>query len=131
MAGLVGSHSGNMSVRLDDCVVITRRRARLGRLSADDLVQFRLFHDEIPYEASTELSVHLAVYAISDHVAVIHAHPTSASAASLIERGAAFVLQTLEAAHYIPRVPVVDAPAGTAMEASPKRSRKCLPKTML
>ena len=74
LAGLVGSHSGNMSVRLDDRVVITRRGARLGRLSADDLVEFRLFHDEIPYEASTESSVHLAVYAISDHVAVIHAH---------------------------------------------------------
>ena len=116
LAGLVGSHSGNMSVRLDDRVVITRRGARLGRLSADDLVEFRLFHDEIPYEASTESSVHLAVYAISDHVAVIHAHPIGAIAASLIERGAAFVPQTLEAAHYIPRVPVVDAPAGKAVE---------------
>lgn len=118
IAGLVGSHSGNMSVRLDGRVIITRSGARLGRLAAGNLVQSRMSDENIPNEASSEASVHLAVYAHSDHLAVIHGHPANAIAVSLLESGAEFAPQTLEACHYMPRVPIIDAPAGRAVEAA-------------
>ena len=117
IAGLVGSHSGNMSVCRDGRVVITRRGARLGRLASDDLIEFDLHDEEVPDEASSESSVHLAVYEVSGHLAVVHGHPANAIAASLIDEGPEFVPQTLEASHHMPRVPVIDAPAGKAVEA--------------
>ena len=118
LGGLVGSHSGNMSVRVDDRVVVTRSGARLGRLSADDLVDSGMSGGDIPSEASSESSVHLAVYVNSGHLAVIHAHPANAIAVSLLEDSAEFTPQTLEACYYMPRVPIVDAPAGKAVEAA-------------
>lgn len=118
LADLVGSHSGNMSILIDGRVVITRSGARLGRLAAADLVEFRLSGWEVPDEASSEVSAHLEVYARSDHLAVIHAHPANAIAVSLLEDGAEFMPRTLEACYYMPRVPIVDALAGKAVEAA-------------
>ena len=118
LAGLVGSHSGNMSVLADGQVVITRSGARLGRLAADDLVEFQLSGWDIPDKASSEVSAHLEVYATSDHLAVIHAHPANSIAVSLLEDGAEFMPPTLEACYYMPRVPIVDALAGKAVEAA-------------
>lgn len=118
IGGLVGSHSGNMSVRVDGRVVITRSGARLGRLASADLVESGVSDESVPNEASSEASVHLAVYATSDHLAVIHGHPGNAIAVSLLENGAEFTPRTLEACHYMPRVPIVDTPAGKAVEAA-------------
>ena len=107
-----------MSVLIDGRMVVTRSGARLGRLAADDLVESGMSGENVPNEASSEASVHLAVYANSDHLAVIHGHPSNAIAVSLLENGAEFTPQTLEACYYMPRVPIVDAPAGRAVEAA-------------
>ena len=37
--GLVSSHSGNLSIRLGDRIIITRRSSRLGCLQEHDLVE--------------------------------------------------------------------------------------------
>ena len=116
IAGLVGSHSGNMSVRRNGRVIVTRRGARLGRLNPDDLVAFGLSDKKIPKHASSESSVHVAVYEKTSSHAVVHAHPPHAVAISLVDNRPEFVPKTLEASHYLPSVPVIDAPAGAAVE---------------
>lgn len=118
LSGLVGSHSGNMSLRDGLRVVITRHGARLGRLSRAGLVAFRLDSGGIPIGASSEAALHAAVYMRTSKLAVFHAHPAHAIALSLRDGAPEVFPATLEAAHYLPRVPVVDAPAGPAVAAS-------------
>lgn len=76
VSGLVSSHAGNISVRLDDRLLITRRGAMLGALEQEDLVLTSLFEDdEESARASCELPTHRAIYRGSDAAAVLHTHP--------------------------------------------------------
>lgn len=75
ISGLVTSHGGNMSIRLDDRIVITRRGAMLGRLEERDLVETGMRPSEVDGECSREIVVHRAIYARTDARALIHAHP--------------------------------------------------------
>ncbi|MCX7857696.1 MAG: aldolase [Deltaproteobacteria bacterium] len=78
LRGMVNSHSGNMSVKLDNDIYITRTRSMLGRLKRDDIVKVTLL-DELPKKtlrkASSETPVHIRIYKETDAKAVIHAHP--------------------------------------------------------
>lgn len=81
--GLVGSHSGNLSVRLGSDVVITRHDARLGRLARGDLVRIRPGRKVRRVAPSLDLAVHLAIYKATQARAIVHAHPVHAVALSL------------------------------------------------
>ena len=86
LAGLNNSHSGNLSVRQDARVLITRRGAMLGRLKEADLIETGLSENDANTEmASTELDVHRAIYQNSAAQAIVHAHPVHAIALSLTE----------------------------------------------
>ena len=117
LSGLVGSHSGNMSVRLGDRVVMTRHGCRLGRLRRADLLEFRLDGGRIPEGASSEAELHVTVYSESDHAAVLHSHPPNAVALSILEPGDGPKPISFEAAHYMPRVRIVDPRAGAHITA--------------
>jgi len=85
-SGLVSSHSGNLSIRLGDRVIITRRGSRLGCLQESDLIDTGLYkNDRATPLASTELAVHRAIYHKTQARAVIHAHPPHAIVLSLTE----------------------------------------------
>jgi len=84
--GLVSSHSGNLSVRLGDRMVITRRGSKLGYLQEHDLIETGINkHDRYTPLASVELPVHRAIYQQTPALAVVHAHPPHAVALSLAE----------------------------------------------
>lgn len=86
LAGLNNSHSGNMSVRCGDRIIITRRGSMLGHLEARDLIETSLCaNDENTPLASTEIEVHRAIYKSTSALAVVHAHPAHAIALSLLE----------------------------------------------
>ncbi|MDF1525067.1 MAG: class II aldolase/adducin family protein [bacterium] len=104
--GLNNSHSGNLSVRLGDRVVITRRGAMLGELSADDLVDVGLIEDDSGIAlASTEVKVHRAVFAATSHLAIVHTHPRTATALSM---GRDFLVPVDdEGRYYFKRIPVL------------------------
>ena len=104
--GLNNSHSGNMSVRLGDRVIITRRGAMLGELSANDLVDVGLNEDDSGIAlASTEVKVHRAVYASTSHLAIVHTHPRTATAFSM-DRD--FIVPVdEEGRYYFKRIPVL------------------------
>lgn len=84
--GLVSSHSGNMSLRLGDRIIITRRGSQLGSLEEQDLIETGIFkNDRLTPLASIELPVHRAIYQHTPALAIVHAHPPHAVALSMTE----------------------------------------------
>ena len=85
--GLVSSHSGNLSIRLGDNLLITHRGSVLGSLGEADLVETGITkNDRATPLASTELAVHRLIYQKTSSRGVVHAHPAYAVALSFIER---------------------------------------------
>jgi len=84
--GLVSSSSGNLSIRLGERIIITRRGSRLGCLQEHDLIETGINkNDRATPLASTELAVHRAIYRETPASAIVHAHPPHAIALSLTE----------------------------------------------
>jgi len=105
-AGLNNSHSGNLSVRLGDRLLITRTGSMLGHLQEADLIETGLFQDDANTPlASTEIGVHRAIYLKTGALAVVHAHSPHAVALSLAENE--LVPADAEGRYLLPRVPVL------------------------
>lgn len=84
--GLNNSHSGNLSVRVGDRVVITRRGSMLSHLETQHLIETGLYrNDNNTALASRELEVHRVIYKGNNVLAIVHAHPVYATALSIIE----------------------------------------------
>lgn len=79
LEGLVGANFGNMSVRAERGFYITRTGAYL---DCRDMPAFVPEDGEAPPEASSEYRVHREVYKKTPHIAIVHAHPVHAVAAS-------------------------------------------------
>ncbi|MFC1872318.1 aldolase [Chloroflexota bacterium] len=85
--GLVVSNSGNMSVRIKDTVWVTRRGSRMGCLHEQDIIETGLCKNSRTTPlASSELSVHRAIYQKTRALAVVHAHPPHSTALSMTEQ---------------------------------------------
>jgi len=84
--GLASSHSGNLSIRLGERLIITRRGCNLSCLEEHDLIETGISrNDRSTPLASVELPVHRAIYQQTPAMAVVHAHPPHAIALSLTE----------------------------------------------
>lgn len=85
--GLVSSQSGNLSIRLGDKIIITRRGAMLGSLRENDLIETGVSrNNRATPHASIELPVHRAIYKATQASAIVHAHSPHVVALSLIQR---------------------------------------------
>lgn len=112
--GLVSSHSGNLSIRLGERLIITRRGSMLGCLQEADLIETGITkNDRFTPLASGELAVHRAIYQQTPALAVVHAHPPHAVALSLMETE--IVPNDAEGLSLIGKVPVL----GWNMEVRP------------
>ncbi len=112
--GLVSSHGGNLSIRLGDRLIITRRGSMLGSLQEADLVETGITkNDRATPLASDELAVHRAIYQATPAQAIVHAHPTHAVTLSLVENQ--IVPSDMEGRFTIGKVPVL----GWDMEVKP------------
>ena len=81
--GLVDARAGNLSVRLKDNIVITRRGSHLGRLQDWDFISLPLRGKHLLQDrASSELVVHREIYLHTEYLAVVHAHPIGATVLS-------------------------------------------------
>lgn len=108
IAGLVSSHAGNMSVKVGDRLVITRRGSMLGRLRPEDLIETGIHMDDSGIAlASSEIVVHRAVYGRTAAQAIIHVHPPHGIALSL-EQDEIIPIDS-EGSYLFHRVPVVSA----------------------
>ncbi len=104
--GLVSSHSGNLSIRLGERMIITRRGSHLGCLEEHDLIETGISkNDRSTPLASTELAVHRAIYQKTAASAIVHAHPPHAIALSLADTE--IVPSDTEGLSLIGRVPVL------------------------
>ena len=112
--GLVSSHSGNLSIRLGDNIIITRRGSMLNCLEENDLIETGISkNSRFTPLASTELPVHRAIYRETQALAIVHAHPPHAIALSMAETE--IVLGGVEGLSEESTVPVV----GWNMEVKP------------
>ncbi|HEY8454735.1 MAG TPA: class II aldolase/adducin family protein [Actinopolymorphaceae bacterium] len=94
--GLVVGTSGNISVRVDDLVVVTPSGLDYAELTPELVSVCDLEGNVVdgPLEPTTEMPLHLAVYTTTAHRAVVHTHATAATAVSIL-------LDELPALHYL------------------------------
>jgi len=105
-AGLISSHGGNLSIRKDDSIFITRRDVMLAHLKEEDIIEVPVEGSgERDVEASRELVVHRAIYKNTNAKAIVHAHPDYATALSLTE--SKIIPQDAEGSFFLRSVPVV------------------------
>ncbi|MCT2593780.1 class II aldolase/adducin family protein [Streptomyces sp. N2-109] len=94
--GLVVGTSGNVSVRVGDTVLVTPTGVPYDRLGPDELCAVDLAGRPVAgrLQPTSELPMHLAVYAGSDARAVVHTHAVHATAVSTL-------VDELPAIHYM------------------------------
>lgn len=85
VAGHVTAKHGNLSVRVDDRIYITRSGSMLSRLEPADVIETGMEPSERDEGCSRELVVHRAVYHATGAGAICHAHPPHTMYRSLIE----------------------------------------------
>lgn len=84
VGGMNNSHSGNLSVRNNRMLVITRSGSMLHRLEYTDLVETLIDgNDAETVRASREIPVHRAIYKHTNAQAIVHAHPPHLIALSM------------------------------------------------
>jgi L-fuculose-phosphate aldolase len=116
---LISGWGGNLSCRAGkDRFVITGQHAPLGFLTQKDLV--RIDRNGIPVKksrkASSEMPMHMAVYAGTDAQVIVHVHPPMVLAFSLAHES--FVPVSFEEKYTIGEVPIIsqDTPTVTKLE---------------
>ncbi len=114
--GLISSYSGNLSIRLGNRIIITRRGSMLGCLQENDLIETGIDkNDRSTPLASTEVAVHRAIYHETPALAIIHAHPPHAITLSLVQTE--IVPNDAEGLSIVGHVPIL----GCDIEISPRR----------
>ena len=123
LAGVVSSHGGNMSVRMGDRILITRRGSMIGQLEERDLIETDLDENDSNVAlASTEIGVHRAIYQGTSALAIIHTHSPYGIAQSLVKDE--IVPIDSEGSYLLHKVPVVH----TELTAGSKEVAELLPK---
>ncbi len=123
--GLVNSHAGNISVRFENSIYITKTGAMLGYLTPNDIVEVPVVgtspNDEI---ASSELIVHREIYKKTEHKAIIHAHPIHAVSLTFFLEDT-FIPIDNEGKLFVKEVPIIEVEnASGSKELADKLSNK-------
>lgn len=105
--GLNHSHSGNISVRNGNNILIKKHGSMLGYLTKKDIVSINLKDDKKDKLASLEAKVHRAIYLKNSKVkAIAHGHTVYATILSLKLKGIKPI--DSEGKYYLPYIPVLD-----------------------
>jgi len=113
MAGLNNSHSGNISVRVGNRVLISRRGSMIGFLEDGDIIETGIEHNDSGIAlASTEVGVHRAIYKGTSALAIIHTHPLTAVSLSYLYDE--IVPIDVEGSYILRKIPVVEFEYGTS-----------------
>jgi len=73
--GLVNAFAGNISYSYKNYMYITKRGSFFGDLTEKDIIKIDLKKDKISEKASSEASVHKAIYLNTGKKAILHTHP--------------------------------------------------------
>lgn len=83
--GYMGSHSGNLSVRVGDVMYIKRRGAAADEIGPEDVIEVPLKGESSSILlSSSETEVHKMIYNATSALAVVHAHPPYSVVCSLL-----------------------------------------------
>lgn len=105
-SGLTSSHGGNLSIRMGDRMVITRRGSMLAHIEDRDLIETGVWENDAGVMlASSELIVHRTIYQKTWALAVVHCHPPRAVALSLLQDE--IIPVDSEGSYFMHRVPVL------------------------
>lgn len=117
-SGLTTSRFGNISIRLEDGILITRTGSMLDELGASDVVHIDLHGPgSLDALASCETPVHRAIYDSTTSSAIIHTHSPYAVAISLIEPGSVEPVDS-EGCAMLEEMPIVTGGFGSLELAS-------------
>ena len=105
---LVGGNFGNVSLRKDDGFYIKRTGTCLDIAGEPVFVPLE---GPVPPQASSEYRVHREVYKKTPFMAIVHAHPPYAIAASLVRD--VIIPEDSEGVMFCPVIPVVGGAPGT------------------
>jgi L-fuculose-phosphate aldolase len=85
-SGLVVGTSGNVSVRVGDLVAVSPSGVDYAELAADLIGVHRLDGTavEAPLRPTSEMPLHLGIYAATGAAAIVHTHPVAATALSAL-----------------------------------------------
>ena len=114
-AGLNNSHSGNLSICLnDEQMIITRTGCMLHHIDYPDLIITAINHDDSQTpKASRELPVHRSIYINTNAKAIVHAHSPHVVAESLSGKhieSSRLIFKDAEGLYYFPKgIPVIEA----------------------
>ncbi|MFA4823937.1 MAG: aldolase [Methanoregula sp.] len=106
---LVGGNFGNMSIRTSNGGFFIKRTGACLDIATEPV--FVPLSGNAPKEASSEYRVHREVYNRSNHMAIVHAHPPYAVAASLVMEQ--IVPEDSEGEMLCPLIPVVTGEPGS------------------
>jgi len=104
--GINASHSGNISIRHQGDIYITRSGAMLHEITESDIVKVPLEGDYTG-AASREIIVHRALYQGTDARAIVHAHPPFVIILAAVEDR--IIPVDSEGSYFLNQVPVFDA----------------------
>lgn len=133
--GFVCAWDGNVSLRVGEHILVTPTHLCKGDVRVEDLIVVdragrQLFGERRP---SSELKVHLAVYAAKPEIsAVVHAHPLYATALYRAGRlpQTALLMEAVESLGAVPLVPFIDhgtqALADAVGRVMPPEVRACV-----
>ncbi|MFH1824736.1 MAG: aldolase [Candidatus Firestonebacteria bacterium] len=125
--GLNNSHSGNMSVRLGDKILITRRGSMLGFLKEDDIIETGLDKDDFGITlASSEVNVHRAILKNTSALAVIHTHLIHAVVLSFNQDE--IIPLDAEGGYVLKKIPVIKVEFGCGSKEMEEKVSKVLKK---
>ncbi len=97
--GLVSATGGNISMKLGDRILITASNISLGDIELEEIVlcdlEGNLLYSDTLLKPSKEINLHIAVYKHRPEIkAVLHAHPSYATAFSLLDEKLILFSQT-------------------------------------
>ena len=104
--GLNHSHSGNISIRDGNEILIKKHGAMLGYLTKKDIVRINLNDNKKDKLASLEAKVHRAIYLKNPKIkAIVHGHTIYATVLSLNHK----IIKPIdsECQFYLPQIPVL------------------------
>jgi L-fuculose-phosphate aldolase len=115
VAGLQDTHSGNMSMRIGNHMLITRRGSMLGFLKDYDIIEVGLEKNDCGISlASSETGVHRAIYRETNGLAIVHTHFINAVILPLIYNE--IVPIDVEGSYTIRKIPVISFEFGSGSQ---------------
>lgn len=122
---LENSHSGNLSVRIGNRILITRRGSQLGFLEERDIIETGLEVDDSGISlASSEIGVHRAIYKGTTAQAIVHTHQIAAVALSFVQDE--IIPIDTEASYILRKVPVISCKEASGSKEMEEKLPKAL-----